>query len=106
MTDYRRDVLPLDLVIVDVVVVAAWVIALATLGPVSSPFEPGQPMYFFPPVLFVLLGAAGFGMLQRMGRARRRHSIARCLWLSSGLVLLPLALYVYVAYLSFAVRDL
>jgi hypothetical protein len=87
----RRDVVCLGIAFLDFVILGVWV--WADNSSPQTVFLYGTPSFYVLCLVFVILGCLGFGVLARLGREQWRRPSAMCLWVSSILLLVPLALY-------------
>lgn len=82
---------------VQVAAVPAWtVFYLFWDRPGLTPFDFGQPLYWLPPAVFLLLGSVGLLMCAWMTPEQRREPWAFRLCLSSLYGLAPLTWYAFV----------
>ncbi len=88
------------LVAIDVLAMALWTRFWLFDGPGPlTPFDVGRPLFLLPPAIFLLFACLGFTTLTRIGRRQWGRRSAVFLWLSSTLVLMPLAFYAFLGWL-------
>ena len=87
----RRDLVCFGIALLDLVAIGVWAWTDGSIP--QTVFLYGTPSYYALGGAFVVLGCLGFGVLARLGREQWRRPSAMCLWVSSTLLLVPLAIY-------------
>jgi len=94
----RRDVVCLGIAFLDFVILGVWV--WADHSSPQTVFLYSTPSFYVLCLVFVILGCLGFAVLARLDREQWRRPSAVCLWVSSILLLVPLALYLLLGTLA------